>query len=109
MYESYLRQDITYWHPTGTSDAFGAVVFAAPQYLRGRWEDKTDLVRSKTGEEITTRSRVFLPQDISIDGYLFLGQSLATDPRTVPGAYEVQSKGRQPDLRNLKQLTVAWL
>ena len=107
-FERNLRQTATYWASTG-HDLFGKQAFATPVTLPVRWEDKVELIRDKTGEEIASKSRVFLATDIDIDGYLFLGTSVAADPTQVNGAEEVRQLVSTPDLRNLKTLYVAYL
>lgn len=107
-FERNLLQVATYWAPD-SEDLFGHKTYVAPIQLACRWEDVANTIRSKLGTELVSKSRVFLAQDISIDGYLFLGTSAALDPTVVAGAYEVQQIMRTPDLRNLKTLFVAML
>lgn len=108
MGQRHLHQTLTYWPPSA-EDRYGKPVSGTPVQKACRWEDRTDEVQSKTGQQVTSRSRVFLDDDVDIDGYVYLGVSDATDPTTVDGAYEIQAKGRQPDLRGLRQLTVLYL
>lgn len=107
-YTRNLVMDITYWAPTG-QDTYGGKTFAAPVTLKGRWEDKMELVRSKTGSEIVSKSRAFVVQELDIDGYLYNGVSAAANPRSVDGASEIQALGRTSNLRNLQKITVAHL
>lgn len=103
-----LHQKVTYWAPTGT-DSYGGTTFAAPQILIARWEDNSEMFRDKTGQETTSRARVFFNQDIALDGYLYLGESNEPDPREVAGAYEIRQVKTTPNLRNLQSLRVAML
>jgi hypothetical protein len=105
-YARWMKQDITYWAPS-TQDVYGKWVFTAPLALTGRWEDRTELIINKAGQEVGSRSRVYLTQAVEIDGYLYKGTSSATDPTTIRDAYPILVVGNQPDLRNLKQLNVA--
>lgn len=107
-FERNLRQTLTYWAPLGT-DMYGRTSFAAPVTRICRWEDKSELVRSKKGDEIVTKSRVFMAEDFDINGYVFLGTSVATDPHDVEGAWEIQQRAATPDLRLMKTLYVAYL
>lgn len=107
-FERNLNQTVTYWAPTG-SDLFGKATFATPVTLSARWEDIQEMFRDKLGNETVSRSKVFLASDIHIDGYLFLGTSVITDPTDVTGAEQVRQMKRLPDLRSLKILYVALL
>lgn len=104
-----LNQTLTYWEPTGVSDTFGKPIWKNPVQLPCRWEDKQQEIVSKTGEEVISKSRIFLLSQMNINGYVFLGESSERDPTKVDGAWEVQQVGTTPDLRNLKQLTTVYL
>lgn len=104
-----LNQTLTYWEPTGITDLYGKPTWKSPVQLPCRWEDKQQEVMSKTGEEIVSKSRVFLLSTININGYLLLGSVSTADPTQVEGAWEVQQVGTTPDLRNLKSLTTVYL
>ncbi len=106
-----LNQQATYWAQTGT-DMFGAPTFSAPATLICRWEDSSELFINKKGQEIASRSKVFLAQDIGLEGYLYLGVSAETNPRTLTGesrAHEIMMVKRIPDLRSITTLYVAFL
>lgn len=107
-FERNLRQTCTYWEQTGT-DIQGAPTFKPPSVLSCRWEDVTELFLNKRGQEVTSKSRVFLATDVSLEGYLYLGSSNAADPRSLSGASEIQMVKRTPDLRAIKTLYVAML
>lgn len=104
-----MKQQVTYWEPTGTKDVFGKMEFKQPRELKGRWEDKVELIRDKHGEEVTSMSRVFVVERLNVDGYVYLGLINLADPLAVEGAYEIRAVKFTPDLRNIKTLTVAFL
>lgn len=106
---SGLAQVATYWEPSSDTDRYGKPTQAAPVQIPCRWEDKLSQVMSKKGEEITSKSRVFLAAPVNIDGYLFLGVSTETDPSSLDKAYEIQAVSVTPDLRNLESLTTVYL
>lgn len=108
-FERNLKQTLTYWAPTGVSDAFGKVTYASPVPLSCRWEDRIELFRDKRGQEFQSKAKVFLAVAIDLDGYLFKGTSAAADPTAVAGAYEVRQLLTTPDLRALKNMYVALL
>ncbi len=100
-------EDITYWAPQ-TTDVFGGDTFSGPTVLQGRWEDETELIRDKKGQESVSMSKAYLEIDLDVNGYLFRGISTVTDPRTID-AFEIKQKSSVPDLRQLRQLRVAYL
>lgn len=103
-----LVQDITYWAPS-TYGGTGEASFASPAVLKGRWEDRVENILNASGDEIISRSRVFLASQVAIGGYLYLGTSATADPKTVDGALEIQQTSRIPDLRLVKTLHTAFL
>lgn len=103
-------QTLTYWHPNGSTNLYGSPSFSKPVWLDCRWEDKVELFRDKEGQEVNSRSKIFmLNMDIDLNGYLFLGRTSEVDPKVVEGAYEIRGVTRIPDLRGLKELVVLWL
>lgn len=103
-----LKQVITYWAVTGT-DTYGKTTFAAPVTMAARWESKVQLIQNKYGKEIVSKARVYASEVLEVDGYVYLGESVSTTPMTLEGAQEIQLVGQSPDLRNLTQLTVAYV
>lgn len=104
-----MKDTITYWATSGATDRFGKPVFSAPVALIGRWEDRIENVQGKTGDVYISKARVFLKDQIAIDGYLFRGTSIAVDPTVVQNAGEVQALGSMPDLRSTQRMYVAYL
>lgn len=104
-----LQQTCTYWAPTGQTDLYGKPVWSAPAVLQCRWENNQSQIMSKTGQEIVSKARVYLMTPVSVDGYLFLGESAEADPNKVDGVESIQNVGTTPDLRNLQQLTTVYL
>lgn len=90
-------------------DVYGKRTFAPPASLACRWEEKAELFMNRFGEEVTSKSKVFLDTSVMLEGYLFLGTSTASSPLEVDGAYEIRGLQQIPDLRNLQTLTVAML
>lgn len=103
-----MKQSVTYWAPS-SRDAYGKITFAAPIAVTARWEERQELFRDARGEEIMSKARVYCASAVALDGYLFNGTSVATDPTSVLGAFQIRNVGLQPDLRNLHQLNVAML
>lgn len=105
---SKLLQEVTYWAP-GTPDGYGGVTFDEPIQLMARWEDSQQMIFDQRGEEIVSKTKVFLQDDTEIGGYLYLGESVAADPRTVDQAFEIKARKNIPDLRLITTLKMAYL
>lgn len=115
----FLNQDALYWAPSGVTDDFGKMILLDPVQIKCRWEDKTERVLTKKGDEITSRAQVFADRDVEEEGVLWLGSfSQATiaddaagnpDPFVNKKAWEIQQVGKQPDRRAKSFLRWAWL
>lgn len=96
-FERLLQQDVTYWSP-GTPDGFGGTTFGSPIYLKGRWEERSELITTPDGELLRARTRVFLDRDVVTGGYLYLGRSANASPAMVEGAHEILDFRKIPSL-----------
>ncbi len=103
-----FNQVATLWTQTGL-DTYGKPTFSSPTAINVRWEDRAETILNKHGQEVVSQARVFFGSAIPLEAYLFLGTSVASDPRLVVGAHEVMQRKLTPDLRNLQQLHVAFL
>ncbi|MEB3026007.1 hypothetical protein, partial [Parvimonas sp. M13] len=75
-----------------------------------RWEERNELVRTPSGDDITSRARVFVDRRVTIGGKLILGDKTAyVNPDEVEGAETIQVYNEIPDLRNADQLRKAYL
>lgn len=93
----YMSTDVTYWGPPA-NDGYGGLTYPAPLSLFCRWEDKNEKVINAVGEEITSSAVVWPDQVLTLRGWLIRGTSLAADPRTVDGAYEIKAVQEIPEL-----------
>lgn len=107
-FDRHFHQTLTYWAP-GALDLYGKMTYAAPVQKLCRWEEVSLTYQDKKGEERQSKTRIFLVDDLDIDGYVFLGTSAATDPTQLDGAYEIQQKMRLPDLRAVRTMTTVIL
>lgn len=89
-YTRLLKQTATYWAPTGHSDGYGTVTYAAPTTLTVRWEDRNEKFLGPEGRDEVSASIVWTNQDVEIGGYMLLGTSSATDPENTDGAYIIR-------------------
>jgi hypothetical protein len=95
-----LSQTLTYWRKTGVN-SYNQPTFAAPTQLICRWEDRVEKIQDDMGQDYVARSRIFLADDVSMGDYLFLGTSVATDPRAVTLARRVVAFRKTPSLDGL--------
>ena len=103
-----MNQVATYWAPTG-KDEFSKVTLAAPVTIYCRWQNKQELFTDVNGKEQRSSAVVYPAQALLNQGWLFEGESVATDPRTVSGAREIKAVGTSPSLRNTQVLHKVWL
>lgn len=104
-----LNQTASYWAPSSGTDRYGKPTLSAPVQIPVRWEERTQIVQGKKGEEVTSKARVFMLVDVDLDGYLYLGTSSEADPVVLDNAFEIQAKTKTPDLSNLESLTTVYL
>lgn len=102
------KQTATYWG-SPTPNGSGGFSYAAPVTLNVRWEDKAVQYSDPSGEINVSKSEVFVPSDVEIGGYLYLGTSVNADPTAVAGAYEIKQVHKIPDLRNARAERRAFL
>lgn len=100
---------ITYWAVTGENE-YGASSFGAPVLLLGRWEESSQQFRTPQGDDSVSKAVVWVPQDVTIDGYLALdNQTAFSSPDLVNGAEQIRQFTKVPDLRNASSERRAYL
>lgn len=104
-----LNDTATTW--SVTSDGFGGFTFGSPVTIRCRWEDKSELFRDPTGDEVVSNAVVFLESDVVVGDYLYHGTSTEADPVAAHGslAQRIKQFNKIPDLRSVEQLRKAFL
>ena len=93
-----LRQKITYWSP-GIPDGFGGIAYGLPLARLGRWEDKSVLFIDSDGQEVRSVAVVYLKEDVELEGYLFLGTSISSNPTLINRAFEIRAFSKIPNLQ----------
>ena len=95
-----MTQDATYWAP-GANDGFGNVNFtASPVAIKCRWETRGVLFRNADGEEKTSEAVVYVDRELSVKGYVALGDHTGeSDPTGVDGAREIRAAHQSPDIQ----------
>lgn len=96
-----LKQDIVYWG-NPQDDGFGKYTFDPAVELKGRWEDVKELVKDNKGEEVLSRARVWLDQEVDEGGYIYLGtkkdSAYRTDPQKMEHAMQIFALAKIPEL-----------
>jgi hypothetical protein len=103
-----LSQTATYWGPA-TPDGYGGGTYPSPVAITCRWEDSTELVINRVGEEVMARAKIFAETDLVVGGFLFLGSSIAVDPRAVADAWEIIRIKKVPSLSADQFLRTIWV
>lgn len=92
--EKNLVQTAVYWG-SPESDGEGGYTWDDPIELDVRWVDTQELVLNKHGEEVLSKAKVVVSQDVDEEGYLYLGSldesalDSDADPRDVDGAERI--------------------
>jgi len=102
----YLKQTCVYWG-SPIVDGYGGRTFDAPVELSCRWEDRRELFRDASGNEVVSESIVLLGQSVDLGGFLYLGtisdlDSSLSVPSEVDGmeaAREIRYVKKTPDLK----------
>ncbi len=93
-------QDATRWFVIGNNE-YNEKAFSDATALKVRWEEKIQKMITPKGEEITSMAVVYSLIDITIGDFLFLGSSIAADPRTL-NSHQVLLTEKIPNLRGTK-------
>ena len=97
------RDTAVYWGEP-TKDAKAALLYATPVEIGCFWKEEMEMIRDSKGREIVSRAKVYVTQDLDEHGMLFhgtladLSQDEESDPRIIPGAYEVKMFLKIPSL-----------
>ena len=109
-----LRQKMVYWG-NPQPDGYGGYTYDDPVEIKGRWEEREELFIDSAGVQQVSRARVFIDQDVVVDGYLLLAE-LSTvssgeegSPGTVDGAFRIRGYRKTPNLRATDYERKAWL
>lgn len=92
-YRRNLHDTITYW-AAGTKDKWGDETFSAPTSLTGRWENRTEQFLDFRGETRVSNALVYVDSEVELDGWIYLGTSSSTSPKSVDGAYSIRRVDR---------------
>ncbi len=105
-YTDGMHQTATYWPPT-SNDGFGGKTFGSPVIITCRWQDKSELFRDHSGQEVRSSAVVYSDRVLEERGFLALGSF--KDAAPVVGSREIRSVGATPSLNADQQLNKVWL
>ena len=112
----FLKQNAIYWG-TPVNDGYGAYTFNDPIEIKCRWEYKQELFISTNGVEQHSVAKVFVEQELEVEGYLMLGtlddlDSVTNDPYDLPTgftAYQIKGYSNISSISNKNTLKKVWL
>lgn len=99
-----LPHKATLWR--SAPDGFGGYVFSAPIIIDCRWVQKIELIPG-SGTELSS-GVVYTSVDVSVEDYLFLGESSASTPTNL-SASRVRMFSKIPSLRDLTATRKCWV
>ena len=104
-------QTAVYWG-TPAEDGYGGKTFADPVEIDCRWEDaveKITRVGASLGEEVISKAKVYVIEDVEELGYLYLGtlddldSDEEADPTTIKKAYMIVRFDKVPAMRSTSE------
>lgn len=109
-----LNQKAVYW-ANPVNDGYGGRSFDDAIEIDVRWEDRQELFIDASGEEVRSRSVVYVAIDMSSGEYLYLGilaglsSTEEGDPLTVSSAYAIRAFRKIPNVAGDVFVRKAWL
>ncbi len=104
-----LKEDITVWRQDPAKDGFGNLTYQSPSFLKGRWEENSDLKFDLAGREVIPEAVVFLKEDVKQGDFLLLGRDTTASPTPTTEASEVRKFRKIPTLNRHHFERVAFL
>lgn len=75
-----FKQKAVYWLKTGDVDDAGQPVYSEPRVIKCRWEDRQEQFADNKGGMFASKAVVYVAEDLSIDGYLWLSSAKSSEP-----------------------------
>lgn len=109
-------QTAVYWGEP-TPDGYGGRTFgsAYPEEISCRWEARTEVITDGQGNEIISRARVYVTEDVEEEGWLFLGElddldsDAEEDPMKVDSVHKIKRFDKIPSMRGDDFVRIAYL
>lgn len=97
--EKFCVQTAVYWAATGV-DGYGNPTFAAPVEISVQWGSKIEAMTDSHGESFVSRAQVLVTEDLTVDGYLYLGKltdlPATPSPLTTVEAFKIRLFTKDP-------------
>jgi hypothetical protein len=110
--QRFCTQKAVYWG-NPAPDGYGGYTYDNPVEIDCRWEDRKDLITDNDGNQIVSRARVFVTQDLNEQGWLYLGDLDDLDSAPTPkesGAYQIKRFDRVPAAKSTTEFVrIAYL
>lgn len=103
--ESMYVQDVVYWG-NPQNNGFGTFSYDPPIALKCYWQEKEQILSNENEKAVISRAIVHLPQDVVLDGLLWLGKldDLTTeeqnDPKSISGVVIIKRFEKTPLIRS---------
>lgn len=103
----HLKQEVTYWAPSGDKDDQGFNLLESPILLKAHTEVSNTIVRNSVGTEVVVSNLFYLNAAVHEGGFILEGDftSYTNKPNN---ALEIKAYHEIPDLRNLSKLHKAY-
>ncbi len=109
-------QTAVYWGDP-VADGYGGWTFgsAYPTEISCRWEARTEVISDGQGNEIVSRARVYVTEDVEEEGWLFLGtlddldSAAEEDPMKADSVYKIKRFDKIPSIRGDDFVRIAYL
>jgi len=105
-------QTVVYWGDPTPDGEFGS---AYPEEISCRWEARTEVISDGQGNQIISRARVYVTEDVEEEGWLFLGtlddldSDAEEDPMKADSAYKIKRFDKTPSIRGDDFVRIAYL
>lgn len=109
--KKFLKQKAVYWG-TPVPNGFGGFTYAEPVEISVRWTEKQELFLNYNGEQVLSRAKLMLDQDVVVRGMLALTTLVELSSSQAPGdnaAYEIRAFQKMPDVRAKQYVRQVWL
>ena len=109
--KKFLKQKAVYWGAP-VPNGFGGFSYADPIEIAVRWTDKQELFLNYNGEQVLSRAKLMLDQDVEVRGMIALITLAALDTGQLPednGGLEIRSFQKMPDVRAKQFVRQVWL
>ena len=109
------KQMCVYW-PLPVNDGYGGYTWGEAEEMTCRWETVRQIMKDDKGEDFVSTATVYVGEDLTIGGYLWLGQLddlpyIHANPlaSTITGALKIKSVGKSPNLKATEYLRTVYL